>query len=252
MPTPNDLMVAELRRMGYLVRRQGEWGSRYISSYQARRIDMPVKLPAPFAYQHITVTRDDGILTGNFDADMRELERIGYERFRSGISYNWPVDAITGMIGEGMPVDAKGTHTVNDKNVPGFPNNLNYYGNALAMIGMPGTRPTTKFIGASAAILAVSWKLNILQDFSPYFPHSKFAAKDCPTDFVRAVMPLIHATAKDFLHMPDGITPMTPVAGIKDPDGSSLVYQEAVIRGNWAYMNLTGQLEAYNRVNGLD
>lgn len=252
MASPNDLVIAKVRQMGYSVRRYGDWDARYTQKYQERRKDMRVKLPAPYGFDHITVTQDDGVLTGDFDADMRELERIGQERFNSGISYNWVIDPVTGMIGEGMPVDAKGTHTVNDKNVPGFPNNLNYWGNAFAMLGMPGARPSAKFIGAHAALLAASWKLGILVKFSPLFPHSKFAAKDCPTTPVRNVMGLIHATAKDFLIMPEGITPMDQVANLKDPDGSPLVWQEAVIRGNAAYMMQTGQWDDYKRVNNLD
>lgn len=180
-----------LEGWGRTVLTRKEWGSKYESVYQERRKNRAVELPVDYLYSHISVTVDDGKLTGDFISDMLELERIGYQRFKSGISYNWAIDAVTGMIGEGMPLDARGTHTVNDKNVAGFPNQLNAHGHAVVLIGMPGVKPSAEFIRSFAAIRAAEIAAGVLKANAPIYPHSKFAAKDCPTAAVRAILPTI-------------------------------------------------------------
>lgn len=231
MSTPNEKVIARLRELGFDVITRQEWGSVYGVEYASRRQHKSVDLPVRYAFQHITVTRN----TSNFAADMRTLERIGYERFQSGISYNWAVDPDTGMIGEGMPLDAKGTHTVNVKNVSGYPENLNYYGHAIACIGMPGLQPSEKFELACVAILRASWDTDVMRDECEYLPHSMFAFKDCPTQPIRNRMAAIRQTAIDS----GAIMPLefwTPVPNApRDPDGSVLKVGEALLRGNHAY-----------------
>lgn len=183
--------VEKLRSWGFNVKDHLQWGSSKEALYQQRRTTHPVKLPVPYAFSHISVTVDDGTLTGDFYHDMQELERIGFQRFQSGISYNWAIDMATGMIGEGQYLDAKGTHTVNDKNVPGFPNNLNYYGHAIVAIGMPGDLPSEDFIASFAGILAAEQATGQMAGNAPIYPHSYFAAKDCPTEAVRSRLPEI-------------------------------------------------------------
>lgn len=70
-------------------------------------------------FAHVTVTNP----SGNVAADVRTVERIGY-RFGTGISYNRLVNQSTGPIAVGMPHDAPGAHTLNDKSVSRFPANL--------------------------------------------------------------------------------------------------------------------------------
>lgn len=170
------------------VRTRAEWGAKYESIYQKRRKDMPVSLPARYFLQHISVTFDTGTLVGDFYEDMQTLERIGYQRFGSGISYNWGVDAKTGMIGEGMPLDAKGTHTINEKNIPGYPFNLNYYGHAIAIIGMPGVVPSAECIKSVGAIIRAEWDTGVATRNCPYLPHNFFANKECPTQNIVNIM----------------------------------------------------------------
>lgn len=181
-------VVSRLELMGRQVRTRQEWGTRYEDIYQWRRLHLPVALPVPYAFGHITVTFDSGSLTGDFGQDMKTIERIGYERFGTGISYTWGVDAITGMIGEGMPVDAKGAHTINEKMVDGYPYNLNYHGHAIAVIGMPGVVPSAECIKSMGAILRASWDEGVMDYYAPFLPHNKFAAKACPTPNIENVM----------------------------------------------------------------
>lgn len=237
MTTPNEQIIARLAKLGYMVITRTDWGSKYESLYQQRRVSKRVDLPVRYLFQHISVTRNNDMVS-----DMQELERIGYERFQSGISYNWAVDPITGEIGEGMPVDAKGTHTVNDKGVPGFPLNLNYYGNAIVAIGMPGVVPTAKFALSCAAIMRATWDLGIAETNCGYYPHSMFANKDCPTDPVRAIMPNIRNSAINLgritMAAPDWWADPLP-SGQTDKDGTPVTFGEAIQRGLYAYGQVT-------------
>lgn len=194
-----------LESWGRTVLTRKEWGAKYESVYQWRRENRPVELPVDYLFSHISVTIDDGTLTGDFINDMRELERIGYERFKSGISYNWAIDAVTGMIGEGMPLDARGTHTVNDKNVAGFPEQLNEHGHAIVLIGMPGVKPSAEFIRSFAAIRAAEIEAGVLKAGAPIYPHSKFAAKDCPTEAVRAILPTVISQSDSYDRWDDNV-----------------------------------------------
>lgn len=246
MSTPNERVIARLRELGFDVVTRKEWGTVHESLYQSRRKTKTVDLPVRYAFQHITVTRN----TSNFAADMRTLERIGYERFQSGISYNWAVDPDTGVIGEGQPLDAKGTHTVNDKGVAGYPENLNYYGHAIACIGMPGLQPSQKFELACVAILRASWDEDVMRDECEYLPHSKFANKDCPTQPIRNRMAAIRQTAIDTgAIMPLEFWMEVPNAP-RDPDGTPLKVGEALLRGNHAYFH--GPIEGSETDKRLD
>jgi len=180
-----------------IVNRKG-WGSQHRSLYWRRLITHPVsRVEADTLWQHITVTRDDGTLPGEFSADMREVERIGFERFGSGFSYNFGVDMKTGWVGVGMPLKAKGTHTVNNKpsEQPNFSRDQNAVARAVAFIGMPGDKPSEKAIIAVSQLFAAMMEERALTAQPDYVPHRLVAAKSCPTDAVVAVMPRIHQLA---------------------------------------------------------
>lgn len=224
-------VVSRLAAMGFDVVTRKEWGTVHESLYQSRRRNKPVKLPVRYSFAHISVTKN----TSSFAADMRTLERIGYERFGSGISYNWAIDPDTGQIGEGQPVDAKGTHTVNDKGISGFPENLNLYGHAICCIGMPGLKVSERFKLSFAALLQASYSEGVMVTGAPLYPHSMFANKDCPTDAVRRVLPEIRSTAIQMGEIM-GLEWWSEVPNApEDPDGSKLKLGEAVLRGNHAY-----------------
>ena len=98
-----------------------QWGSRRKSTYISRLKYRPVRVKkADTLVFHISVTRDDGPSRGDFFADMREVEAIGYDRFKSGFSYNFGFDQQNGRVGAGQPLLSKGTHTVNNKGRAGY------------------------------------------------------------------------------------------------------------------------------------
>lgn len=197
--TATSKFTREARRLGVEVITRSQWGSKHQATYQWRRDNRPHKLipkkPVDTLWQHITVTFDDGVLTGEFKADMREVERIGWDRFKTGISYNLCIDFKTGMVGIGMPFDAAGAHTLNEKNVPGYSENQNYVSLAIAFIGMPGQKVSKKAEEALVNVivaLILSGNLTLEHDYNP---HSMVAAKDCPTNNVREIMKRVNNKA---------------------------------------------------------
>jgi hypothetical protein len=202
MATITSRFVKRARARGVTVHTRRQWATptqRAIYAWRRvnrRHAQLP-KRPTDTLVQHITVTRDDGPTQANFNADMRELHAIGASRFGSGVSYNLVWDMTTGEIGLGQALDAAGTHTLNDKNVPGYSENLNYYAIAIAAIGMPGKKPTARAVEALARTIAALIDVKALNPGHDYVPHSLFAFKDCPTDPVRAIMPEVNRRARE-------------------------------------------------------
>jgi hypothetical protein len=180
-------VVRNARRNGVTVLNRKQWGSKYPDIYKARRRRTKSGEWGPFTYkadtvvQHITVTRP----SGDFAADVRLVERIGVERFGSGVSYNFLVDMTTGKVAVGQPLDSKGTHTVNDKDVPGFSHDQNLVARAIAVIGMPGTKLSRKAEDAIVSLLSAMRDEGAITVGFDYVPHSMFAYKDCPCDATR-------------------------------------------------------------------
>lgn len=203
MSTINQRVIARARnRYGLRVYDRSQWGSRYPSVYETRRRTKPALQPADTVWQHITVTLDHGDLTGHFFTDVRTVERIGYERFGSGCSYNWLVDMTTGDVAEGQPLDAKGTHTVNDKDVPNFSYDQNYAARAIAVVGMPGDKLSAKAARSIAGLLAAMMDEKAITTHFDYVPHSLVAWKDCPCDPTRDRMGAIRKQAFDLRRTP--------------------------------------------------
>jgi hypothetical protein len=203
MATITTKAVRAARRRGVKVLTRRQWGSKYGAVYAQRRRDTRAgrwgrfRAQADTVVQHITVTLDHGPLTGDFAADVRTVERIGYERFQSGVSYNWLVDMTTGMVAVGQPLDSKGTHTVNDKGVNGFSHDQNLVARAIAVIGMPGDKLSEKAEAAIVQLLAAMVEVGAVTEGFDYVPHSLFAWKDCPCEPTRAQMPKIRAQVKE-------------------------------------------------------
>lgn len=179
-PTITQRVVQNARRRGVDVLERHQWGARYEEVYAARRRVKPARQPADTVVQHITVTLDHGPLTGDFKADVRTVERIGYERFKSGVSYNFVVDMATGMVAVGQPLDAKGTHTVNDKGVAGFSYDQNLAARAIAVLGMPQDELSKAARRSIRRLLLAMVEEGAITPGFDYVPHSLFAAKDCP------------------------------------------------------------------------
>ena len=186
-------VVRNARQRGATVLTRAQWGSQYPEVYRWRTRNRRVtRILADTLVNHITVTFDTGPLTGDFKRDMRTVERIGYERFKTGFSYNFGIDPTTGMIGVGMPLVAAGSHTINEKGVPGYSYNQNYVARAFAWVGMPGMVPTARAKEAAADLICAMIEEDALTRGHDFLPHSFFAAKDCPTQPGRDAMPEIH------------------------------------------------------------
>lgn len=193
MPTITQRVVRNARKRGVKVVDRIQWGNTS-TIYQKRRRTRPHKsMPSDTLWQHITVTKRKGIRY-----DMRTLHKIGMERFGSGVSYNFGIDMVTGEIGVGQALDAKGTHTVNNKGIPNYSYDQNFVSHAFAFIGMPGDLISNKAIDAAAKLFAAMIDEGALTKDPDYNPHSMVAYKDCPTDAAREVMPLIKKKAKEY------------------------------------------------------
>lgn len=195
MTTITQRVTWNARRRGVTVLTRGQWGSTEPNVYRWRRKHKPARQPADTVVQHITVTLDHGPLTGDFKRDVRTVERIGMQRFGSGVSYNFVVDMRTGMVAVGQPLDAKGTHTINEKRVPGYSRDQNLVARAIAVLGMPNDKLSEEAERAIALLLAALVDEGAITPGFDYDPHSKFAAKDCPCDSTRNRMPAIRSAA---------------------------------------------------------
>lgn len=201
MSTITTKVILEARKRGVTVYTRRQWGSKHLATYQWRRLYRKHKLIPRFAvdtvWQHITVTRR----SGDFKADARFVEGIGYERFKSGVSYNWLVDMKTGEVALGQALDAAGTHTVNDKEArtPSgafLSYNQNYVSIAIAVVGMPGDVLSKAAKYAIASLIRAHIAAGVVTKDFDYLPHSWVAWKDCPCDSTRNAMPRIEARAK--------------------------------------------------------
>lgn len=193
MPTITQRVVRNARKRGVKIVDRVQWGNTS-RVYQTRRRTRPHKaMPSDTLWQHITVTRRKGIRY-----DMRTLHKIGMERFGSGVSYNFGIDMVTGEIGVGQALDAKGTHTVNNKNIDNYSYDQNFVSHAFAFIGMPGDEPSERAIQAAAKLFAAMIDEGALTKDPDYNPHSMVAWKDCPTDAAREVMPRIKRLALNY------------------------------------------------------
>lgn len=204
VPTITELFEKALRDEGCLVLNRGQWGTTSEATYQARRRSKPHRLlpdrPSDTLWQHITVTE----ATTDPAADMRALERIGNDRFGSGVSYNVAVHP-TGAVLLGQPLDAKGTHTVNVKGIPGYSYDQNYVSLAVAWIGVPGDKPTGEAVDAIADVMRALIKVDALTKGFDYVPHSLVAAKDCPLQSMRDLMPSIRRAGTDTPTLPNKV-----------------------------------------------
>jgi hypothetical protein len=193
--TITQAVIKRARQRGVTVHDRRAWGSRLPHVYAWRRLFRKVAPgPADTLVQHITVTRRAGI-----KADARTVESIGQARFGSGVSYNWLVDMVTGEVAVGQPLDAKGTHTVNDKRVAGYSHDQNLVARAIAVVGMPGDQLSPAAREAIAQLIAAMIEQGALTRGFDYCPHSLFAAKDCPCGPTRDAMPAIRARVVELL-----------------------------------------------------
>lgn len=192
-----DAWIAAMRRRGVEVLTHDQWGSQRTGVYAERLRTRPHSLlpgrPVDTLWNHITVTNDDGTLIGEFKADMREVERIGFERFGTGFSYNVGFDANPPhpRVGIGQFFEARGAHTINDKGIAGYSLNQNKVAIAFAWIGMPGDKINEHAREAMVQARAAAIEVGILTETYDDVPHSLVAPKDCPTDELRDMLPAL-------------------------------------------------------------
>lgn len=100
---------------------------------------------------------------------------------------------------EGQSYGVKGTHTVNDKNVPGFPDDLNLYGYATALMQNVEDDVTDAQVRVVAMIFAARELAGLVRRGAPIYPHRIFAAKACPGDKAMARLPEITQLRHEFV-----------------------------------------------------
>lgn len=185
-------VINRARERGVTIYTRTQWGSIMLPVYQWRRryrkhLQIPKK-PTDTVWQHITVTYDTGRTRSSFKKDMRTLERIGSDRFGTGVSYNWCIDAVTGEVGLGQSLDAAGAHTLNDKRISGYSYNQNYVSIAISVIGMPGVKLSARAGAALVNLLKAHQDEGVITETFDYNPHSLVAFKSCPTPNIQNVM----------------------------------------------------------------
>lgn len=138
-------------------------------------------------WAHISVTKAVGISIGSC---MRTLHSIGKSRFGSGVSYNFAIHHRTGEVGVGMPLDAKGTHTVMRVPRPNFSTDQNAVALAIVFIGMPGMAVSQAAWESYENIVAALIEEGFLTlDFDHLPHHFADPGKSCPTQVVIDKLP---------------------------------------------------------------
>ncbi|WP_232676661.1 hypothetical protein [Nocardioides sp. R-C-SC26] len=192
-------VIDQLRAAGVECFTRAEWGSpqQKAGAYATRASTHPMPTgPADFHFLHITVTRDsDTVAEGA--AGARQIETYGYSS-PPMVSYQ---DLVTneGRYFQGQDYGTKGTHTVNDKRVPGFPNDLNLLGYACALMQNVDDEVTDIQVQVVAMVFAARELAGWVRRGAPIYPHRKFAAKACPGDRAVARLREIEQLKNDYV-----------------------------------------------------
>lgn len=183
-------VILQLREAGFEVYTREQWGSANLRAYAERAASSYYRVaePAPYHYLHITVTPDTDTLQQGF-AGARQVESYGLSSPRM-VSYQMLVTN-EAKIFEGQNYGVKGTHTVNDKGVPGYPEDLNRFGYAVAIMQNVQDEVTDEQVVAIAACFAAAELAGHVKRGAPIFPHRKFDWKECPGDKAVARLPEI-------------------------------------------------------------
>ncbi len=168
-------VLQRLSDSGVEVYSRREWGTVREYAYEARKNTHPMPPGnAQYHFLHITVTADtDDLLEGN--AGARKVEAYGLSA-PPMVSYHM-LSTNEGKLFEGQNYGVKGTHTINDLNVPGFPFDLNLFGYAVAIMQNTWDEVTDVQIDAIARVYAAVELEGLVVRGAPIYPHRKFAAK---------------------------------------------------------------------------
>jgi hypothetical protein len=198
-----DAVIDQLLAAGVECYNRTQWGSprERDGSYARRRATHPMPPgPASYHFLHITVT-DDTDLPADGKEAAQKVETFGFST-PPMVSYQ---DLVTneGRYFQGQDYGTKGTHTVNDKRVPGFPFDLNLHGYAVAIMQNVGDRVTDVQVDVIAMIFAARELAGLVKRGAPIYPHRKFANKLCPGD--RAVARLDEIEALRTKYVREGL-----------------------------------------------
>lgn len=188
-----------LRAAGVECYTRTQWGSprEADGSYARRRGTHPMPPgSAAFHFLHITVTPDSDLPADGKEA-ARKVESYGLST-PPMVSYQ---DLVTneGRYFEGQSYGVKGTHTVNDKKVPGFPHDLNLHGYATALMQNVDDEVTDVQVQLVAMIFAARELLGLVRGGAPIYPHRAFDWKACPGDKAVARLDEIHRLRDRFV-----------------------------------------------------
>lgn len=144
--------------------------------------------PADYHFLHITVTRETNTIAQG-KAGARQVETYGYSS-PAMVSYQ---DLVTneGRYFQGQDYGTKGTHTVNDKGVSGYPRDLNLRGYATALMQNVQDPVTDIQVDVVAKVFAARELTGWVRRGAPILPHRMFAWKSCPGDKAMARLPEI-------------------------------------------------------------
>lgn len=192
-------VIALLRAAGVECYTRAEWGSprERDGSYARRHGTHPMPPgPAAFHFLHITVT-DDTDLPADGKEAARKVESFGLST-PPMVSYQ---DLVTneGRYFEGQAYGVKGTHTINDKQVPGFPDDLNLHGYATALMQNVEDEVSDVQVRLVAMIFAARELTGLVRIGAPIYPHRAFDWKSCPGDKAVARLDEIHRLRDRFV-----------------------------------------------------
>ena len=200
-------VMSRLKDAGVEVYNRTAWGSpqQKAGAYYRRRATHPMPSgPAPYHFLHITVTADtDTVAAGA--AGAQQIERYGYST-PPMVSYH---DLVTneGRYFEGQSYGVKGTHTINDNRLPGYPHDLNAHGYATALMQNVGDAVTDRQIEVVAMVMAARELEGLVKVGAPIYPHRMFAAKSCPGDLAVNRLPEIRDLKAQYVRrgLPGGV-----------------------------------------------
>lgn len=227
-------VLERLRDAGFEVHDRDDWASpqQKAGAYARRRTTHPMLVSvARYGFLHVTVTPDtDTIPEGA--AGARKIETYGYST-PPMVSYQMLVTN-EGRIFEGQNIGVKGTHTINDKNVPGYPRDLNGYGYAVALMQNVGDEVTDEQVRAVAACFAAMKIDGSMERDAPILPHRMFAPKSCPGDRAMARLPEIRTQTAKFVTdgLPRRLPDVTRVSKARDDVREALQRLDAAIKKN--------------------
>lgn len=186
-----------LRDQGLVLLTRESWNA--VQSYTSAR---DVFEPVEGFVLHISVTIDGGNTGLTEEDDMRDIERIGQERFGIGFPYNAAVFD-TGRMYEGQPLTRRGAHTVDDKNIgyksTGSGRSMNFWWRAIVLPQMVTDDVTDAQVHGCAKWAAAQIRAGYAKRNAIWIGHRDVAWKSCPGDTGYARLPEIRRLTEHYV-----------------------------------------------------